>query len=253
MNSNYYLQSSSDKLVDSPFAKMAPHFSATSSRLGFPPIPFNADVVYSDIHHEAVSILGLDSPDSDFVSARIRHLDAVARTSRLAYRMDWRSTLKNTFNSSTIFDRFFGFSATTTNSDVAINGLVDSRPSGAILNWNFTVFSSGSSINFIAQGGYNDTFEFTVNQGNVGVFTLGNSGYKMVFRNNMAGGDSMTGQINIRWPYVGNIIPIKDSILSNSAFLDALTINDPLLLNYLKQDSAPEDVIAAFLLAVDSH
>jgi len=253
MNPNYYLTNPSDKLVDSPFAKMAEHFYVVPSLLGFPPIAFDSNTAYSDIYRQAAQILELDSPDSEFVSARIRHLDAVARISRLASKMDWRSTLKNTFDANTIFDKFVGFSATTSNPKLSIDGLIDSKPSGSILNWNYTVFSSGSSINFIAQGSYNDSFEFTVNQGGVGVFSLGNSGYKMIVRNNMPGGDSATGQIKISWPYRGNVIELKNRILSNSLFLDTLTANDTSLLNYLKSDSAPEDVIAAFILAVDSY
>jgi len=251
MNKNYYMQTSSEKLVDSPFAKMAPYFSVTSSRLGFPPIPFSADVSYSESRIQAAAILELNSPDPDFVTARIRHLDAVARTSRLASRLNWRSTLKDTFDSSTIFDRFSGFSATTTDSNVTLNGFIDFKPSGSILTWHFTIASSDST-NFSLISNYNDRLSLNVSQGNVGTLSLGNSGYKLVLKNNMSGGDNMVGNIKISWPYTGNVIPIKNAILANSTFLDVLTINDPLLLTYLKQDSAPEDVIAAFLLAVDS-
>lgn len=252
MSHNYYLQSGKEQLVDSPFAKLSSFFNVVPSRLGIPPIPVNSDFKPTDLHRRAAEVLELTERDGAFVANRIKHLDFIARYSSLADRMNWRSSIKGNEEYGREFDTPIKFSASSSNPSVILSGIKQSNVIGNKLNWYYSLATEGNSNTFILSDDLGNSRLVSVLIDSVGLIPLGDSGYTLRIANNMGGGESMTGSVTITMPYVGNILPIKTNILANNDLLIQITANAPELLQYFKSDSLPEDVVAAFILAIDS-
>lgn len=255
MNLQYTATDSAADWVDAPFAKMRPFILGTSSSLlGFPPIPTNGTLNASDLYRQAATLLELTSSDAEYVAARIRHLDFIARNSSLGDRMTWRSTLKDTWHESKIFDKPVGFFSTSSTPNVILSGAKTTNTVIGRVVWNYSINATTDSTNstFTVQDLDGNLVQATVARNANTSIALTNSGYILLIQNKLNANQSMTGTITVRWPYIADLIGLKNNIVQNTDLLLQLTVNDSELLKYLTPATAPEDVIAAFLLAIDS-
>lgn len=254
MTLQYTLTNNNSDLVDAPFAKMRPFMLSNSSLLGFPPTPVNGNVNTSNFYRRAAELLGLISLDTEYVAARIRHLDFVARTSSLAEHMTWRSTLKNTWNESKIFDKAVGFFSTTSTPNVILSGtkIINTVVDRILWNYSISASTNNTSSIFTIQDADGSKVETAISRNASGSIALMNSGYNLQIDNKLNANQNMTGTITVRWPYKADLIDLKNNIVQNTDLLVQLTINNSELLKYLTPTAAPEDVLAAFLLAINS-
>ena len=218
--------------------------------LGAPPVPTNGDVPKSNLYSDAAKILELNSDDSDFVALRIRHLDFAARQSLIADQINWKSSTAEAWNLAPIFDRPTGVEINTSSSLIKLTALKAFTSNSSILNWNFTLTAIGSQ--FTIQNAAGNTQSFTVASQQTLTVPLGNSGYNLFIQNFLTGNQTANATIAVRWPYVGDLIPVKDRIVGSTDLIMQLSVNYPDIFNYCQQYSAPEDVIAAFLIALDA-
>lgn len=254
MAQDYIVTNSNADLVDAPFAKMAVFMINKLPTLGFPPEPISSKTKSSNLHRQAAELLDLIQGDSEYVAAKIRHLDFIARNSRLADRFTWRSTLKDTWNEVRIFDKPSGFFYTSSTPKVTFSGLRYSNNIDNKLQWNYSISATSNSTvsTFTIRDSNDQVSQINININSNATIVLSDAGYNLLIQNNLNANEGMTGTITIRQPYKMDLIALKDLITQNTDFLTQLTVNDPDLLKYLQPDSSVEDAVAAFLLAVSS-
>lgn len=253
MNAQYTISSPTEPL-DGPFAKLRLFMLGELAALGFPSAASNNNLNASNLYQQAAEILELINPDTEYVAAKIRHLDFIARTSRLADRMTWRSVLKNTWNENRIFDRPVGFFSTMSTPNVILSGAKIKLKMTDRMVWNYTLAATTDTTNstFILEDLKGGIVQAVIPRNTTQTIALGDSGYNLQIQNNLNANQSMTGIINIRWPYALDLIKLKNNIITNTDFLTQLAVNSADLLMYFTSDNSVEDVLAAFLLAVHS-
>lgn len=250
MSFTYYAKNLNQPFFDSPFVKMAGYFSTQPNVFGYPLIPNNQDIPKSPLYAKAVEILELNSVDPLFVGARIRHLDFAARQSELADSITWKSSTSDAWEKLPIYEQYSGINITTTNPaiQVSVTKYVE-EISGSKLNWGFTL--SGQNTQFTLSDGIKvNTFEIA--SGATASIPLGTSQCSAFIRNLLGSGQEGTVTIQIAWPYRGDLAYIKTRILSATDVITEITNTRYDLLQYMQRYSMPEDVIAAFLIGLDS-
>ena len=250
MTISYKIADPNIKLIDSPFVKLAQYIESKPSALGMPPMPISGDIPKSDLYAKAVKVLELDSDDSGFVANRLRHLDFAARQSVLANRIDWKSSTADAWNQAPIYDEDTGVKVDIYSGNVQIDPIEIFRSIGPKLNWTFLLTANGNQFSITGDRGFNTSFELATLE--IKTIPLSNSGYSVVLRNFLTSGQTASARIKVTWPYVGDLVPIKDNIVRSTDLLSQLSVTYPDVIEYCQPYSNPEDVIAAFLIALDS-
>lgn len=252
MSITYYVKNKNQPFFDSPFVKMARHFNSQAAVIGFPPIPINQDIPINSLYSKATEILELDSSDSSFVASRIRHLDFAARQSELADKITWKSSSYDVWEKLPVYDQFQGAKVTISNPALRVS--VDKtirEVTGPVLNWGFNI--TGLDEQFTVTGSdFLTPINLTIPVGAKATVSLGSSQYYAYIENYMPANQTVTSEIYISWPYKGDLAPIKNRILQATDTISQLTDTRYDLLQHLQKYSMPEDVIAAFLIGLDS-
>lgn len=247
---SYTTTSSNAKLIDSPFVKLAQYFKLNFDILGMPPIPISGNIPKSDLYDKAVKVLELDGNDSGFVASRLRHLDFAARQSTLANRIDWKSSTAAAWNQVPIYDDATGIKINLYSGNLQLNPVEKFKVTGTRLNWLFLLRADGNQFSIIEDGNFNISFQLEPLE-NI-VVSLSNSGYSLGIRNFLTAGQTASADIKISWPYSGDLVSIKENIVRSTDLLSQLSVTYPDVIEYCQPYSAPEDTVAAFLLAIDS-
>jgi hypothetical protein len=247
---DYKTFSNEKELIDSPFVKLAQYIDSRAEILGMPPIPLTSNISKSNLYSQAVKVLDLNNEDKAYVACKIRHLDFAARQSALANQITWKSSTADAWTQAPIFDQPTGSKVANLTGNIQVTPLKQYNVSLPPLNWTFLI--SGNGSNFSITGSKNYVQSFSINNGQSTVVTLSNSGYSVFIRNFLTSGQTASCRVEIAWPYVGDLIPIKNKIIAATDLLTQLATTYPDITKYCQQYSAPEDTIAAFLIAVDS-
>jgi hypothetical protein len=247
---SYQIFTSQTQLIDSPFVKMARYSNTGESVLGTPPIPTNGEIPTSNLYEKAARVLDLNSEDSNFVALRIRHLDFAARQSLLADSITWKSSTAEAWNLAPIFDKPTGVEINVSSPLVKLTPINRFVSNSTRLNWNYVLTATGAQFSIQNDKGVTQSFQINAQQ--TLTVPLENSGYSLFIQNFLTGAQTATATINITWPYIGNLVPIKNRIVEATDLLMQLSVSYADIFKYCQPYSAPEDVIAAFLIGLDA-
>ena len=244
-----YYDSSNPVPVDSPFAKIL-FGRDLYQAVGLPPSS-NSDIkLYArDDYILAAKILGLDSPEAEFVARRVRHLAKLMRVSKYADRMTWRSGLAEVDLLAPIIDEPVGLlNVMGATSTFTYTWHRSGTPDPARLNWKVQVTGIGNGpLTFIVDGVPISQFTNFMSS-----TAIGGSGYFMGFNSSQVGsGTPVNFSASIVQPYSGDCIPIYDSIKANKDFIYRSTYGKEEYYTAIFDGDSVEDGIAAFILAID--
>ena len=203
------------------------------------------------MYQKAAELFQLDGQDLEFVANRVRHLDFTVRNSALADRVNWKSSTVDAWSQYPIYNQAYGVSFNFNSSGLKINGTVKSTEiDGPILNWVFSILGEANQITI--RDGKNYQQEYTVPKGSATLIPLGDSGYSILLSNSLTSGQTAVGTVSVRWPYSGDLAQVKNRIISATDFVTQLIDGKSDLAKYFNEYAAPEDTVAACLIALDS-
>lgn len=246
----YLKTNTNSPLVDSPFAKLASFITHNDLFLGIPPKAINSESKPNFIHQRAAEILELTSDDSEFVAARIRHLDFLIRSSDLANKVNWKSSMEHAWDSNTLFNSTNFDPIIENNGSLELLAIKVGSPTIGRLMWRFNVTKNQTTFTIVSS--YGDTKTVNVANGASATTNLFDSGYNLRINNKLPNQTTVNATVKVGWPYSGNVVYLKNRILQNTDLIIQLLNNKPDFKNYFDKYVPVENVIAAFVIALDA-
>jgi hypothetical protein len=241
-----FYSSSNPIPADAPFAKLLANRQDLAFVPGIPAIADSVPLAYSADYDAAARLLGLDSPDSEFIARRVRHLSFILRNSRFAYRINWRSYLESVDDLMPIFEDVVGISTTQTSQYIkysySIIGPAD--PFGSM--WRISVTGTFPNLKFNVDGVQVASFSSSLSS-----TAVGTSGYAVAITCSAGTGDEVSFSATVRTPYSGDCMPIYSAIRSKPDLVSRITANKPEYSDAILNGTIVEDAIAAFILAIN--